>query len=588
MKLKQSLKKFVSLVLVMAFVLSFPAAMNAQSAGSFVAHQAYGGWFTIRFDAAPVSSGDYHEWRIHTVNAGTTMFIEFTNEFSSNEIRSFLEDFPWIGVFPYEVGTGNSTGTSDIDNRINWNRINDRLFSVVLNTPGNFSVGKYVHGRFFVNVVGTTTQQPPSDGRFLAFESDGGHTERPTRVYFDRVPISTAPNAERPHISQYTVNIGTRMYIEPFDSSQQLFWRGIRNINIGNWGDIHHNWNIINSEAAYFIFNTPGSFFVDGNKDGGLYVNVVGTTTQQPPTTPPHIPTPTPTPTPTPSPTPTPTPTPTPIPTPPAQTPSPTPTATPIPTPPATTFIPQFTVPPTSIDTGVWMEFITDSGNRFGYRVFRATSATDEGISITDFPVMINPLHSPNRLITFDPNVRPNRDYWFYVREVIEEARFDAGTTTLTPEVLGPPSARVHVRTSGAITEPVRERGFIMMFIGNTHMNVNNVWEGIDPPSNQTAPVINAGRTMVPIRAVVEAMGGSANWDNADRRADLRSHGNHVQMWLGQRNVQVNGAANEMDVVPQIVNDRTLIPLRFVAEFLGQQVEWIGSQQIAVIVYDLQ
>jgi len=36
------------------------------------------------------------------------------------------------------------------------------------------------------------------------------------------------------------------------------------------------------------------------------------------------------------------------------------------------------------------------------------------------------------------------------------------------------------------------------------------------------------------------------------------------------------------------VNDRTLIPLRFVAEFLGSQIEWIGSQQMVVIVYYLQ
>jgi len=43
-----------------------------------------------------------------------------------------------------------------------------------------------------------------------------------------------------------------------------------------------------------------------------------------------------------------------------------------------------------------------------------------------------------------------------------------------------------------------------------------------------------------------------------------------------------------MDVVPQVVNGRTLIPLRFVAEFLGQQAEWIGSQQMVVIVYELQ
>ena len=93
---------------------------------------------------------------------------------------------------------------------------------------------------------------------------------------------------------------------------------------------------------------------------------------------------------------------------------------------------------------------------------------------------------------------------------------------------------------------------------------------------------------MVPIRAIIEAKGGNVSWNADDRRIDLRSHGNHVQMWLGQRDVRVNGTANEMDVVPEIVNGRTLIPLRFVAEFLGSQIEWIGSQRMIVIVYELQ
>jgi len=249
---------------------------------------------------------------------------------------------------------------------------------------------------------------------------------------------------------------------------------------------------------------------------------------------------------------------------------------------------PEFIVTPSPIDTGVWMEFTTIPNNRYGYRVFRATSATGEGLSISDFPITVNPAHSRDLIITFDPNVRPNTQYWYYIREVIQEAHFDIATTTLTPEVLGSPSARVSVTTSADIPSPTAERGFIMMFVGNPHMNVNNVWEGIDPPSNVTAPVINAGRTMIPIRAIIEAMGGTAQWDSSDRRADLRSHGNHVQMWLGQRDVQVNGAPNEMDVVPEVVNDRTLIPLRFVAEFLGSHVEWIGSQRMIVVVFELQ
>ena len=249
--------------------------------------------------------------------------------------------------------------------------------------------------------------------------------------------------------------------------------------------------------------------------------------------------------------------------------------------------IPEFTEDPQAVNNGVWMEFTTVANNRFGYRIFRAASATAEGISISDFPIMLNIAFGTDRIITFDPNVRPNTDYWYYIREVQQEARFDAATTTLIPEVLGPPSTRVHVRTPD-VPPPPPERGFVMMFIGNTYMNVNNVWEGIDPPTNNTAPVISSGRTMVPIRAIVQAMGGTVGFYAPESRVELDSHGNSVRMWLGQRNVTVNNDPREMDVVPEVVNGRTLIPVRFVAEFLGAQIEWIGSQQMVVIVYELQ
>jgi len=395
---------------------------------------------------------------------------------------------------------------------------------------------------------GLTTQAttPPTgnNNRFFVGRIFG------TSFYFDSTPLETdLSGGEWRDEAVYTIARGTSLIVESEEviNWDWMPWTVTTNNRQGNIVP----WVRQGNRSGQITFNNAGLFVACGEKDGAFYVLVVD-----------NVPTATPTPAPT-------------------QTPSPTP-------PPANASIPQFVAPPSSIDTGVWMEFTTVPNNRFGYRVFRATSATGEGISITDFPIMVNPAHSLNRIITFDPNLRPNRDYWFYIREVIEEARFDASTTTLIPEVLGPPSARVHVRTSGAITETVAERGFIMMFIGNPFMNVNNVWEGIDPPANNTAPLINAGRTMVPIRAIIEAMGGRADWNSSLRRIDLRSHGNHVQMWLGERNVGVNGVTAEMDVVPQVINGRTLIPLRFVAEFLGQQVEWIGSQQMIVIVYELQ
>ena len=406
------------------------------------------------------------------------------------------------------------------------------------------------------NTPAQTTTPPPRVGNSPRHEID--HRFSNVRLFLSQSPVRQQNMQYHGHMREVTVvNAGTSLYAET-----NHIWHYMTG-DVGNWEDwvgldvwqgVEQNylsWTVLSNNSYRVTFNTPGFYRICARKDGSILFYAVGTQAQPTPTPPPVQPTPTP---------------------------PPTNQAT----------RPGFTLPPSSIDNGVWMEFNTTPGNRFGYRIFRATSATGAGVSISDFPIMVNPAHSLQRIITFDANVRPNRDYWFYVREVLEEARFDTATTTLIPEVLGPASARVHVRTSPDITESVAERGFIMMFIGNPYMNVNNVWEGIDPPGNVTVPVITAGRTMVPIRAIIEAMGGTADWHGGERRADLASHGNHVQMWLGRRDVRVNGATNEMDIAPQIVNNRTLIPLRFVAEFLGAQIEWIGSQQMIVIVYELQ
>jgi hypothetical protein len=106
-------------------------------------------------------------------------------------------------------------------------------------------------------------------------------------------------------------------------------------------------------------------------------------------------------------------------------------------------------------------------------------------------------------------------------------------------------------------------------------------------PGRGTAPLVHTGRTMLPIRAAVEAIGGSVAWDSAERRTTLDSNGRTVEMVIGSRNILVDQRPETMDVAPFIENERTFLPLRFVAENLGYKIEWIGSQQRVIIVYNM-
>lgn len=93
-------------------------------------------------------------------------------------------------------------------------------------------------------------------------------------------------------------------------------------------------------------------------------------------------------------------------------------------------------------------------------------------------------------------------------------------------------------------------------------------------------------RTMVPIRAVAEAIGADVEWVQDKQQAVLTRAGSTVTMTLNSTTADVDGKKVEMDVAPYAVNGRTLLPARYVAEFFGQKVEWDGKQYKVLISED--
>lgn len=81
-------------------------------------------------------------------------------------------------------------------------------------------------------------------------------------------------------------------------------------------------------------------------------------------------------------------------------------------------------------------------------------------------------------------------------------------------------------------------------------------------------------RTMVPIRAIFEAMGANVMWDDATQTAISTKDDTTVKMTLNSTTEYINDVAYEMDVPPVIVDDRTLAPARYVAEAFGYHVDW--------------
>jgi len=97
------------------------------------------------------------------------------------------------------------------------------------------------------------------------------------------------------------------------------------------------------------------------------------------------------------------------------------------------------------------------------------------------------------------------------------------------------------------------------------------------------APVIQFGRVMVPFRALFEAFGATVSWTEATSTVTGQLGATTISLRLGQGTATVGERSVSLDVAPFVLNGRTLVPLRFVAENLGAEVEWVEQTQTVIV-----
>lgn len=85
-------------------------------------------------------------------------------------------------------------------------------------------------------------------------------------------------------------------------------------------------------------------------------------------------------------------------------------------------------------------------------------------------------------------------------------------------------------------------------------------------------PIVRAGRVFVPLRGVFERLGASVVYANGQINATGK--GRTVSLTIGSTRAIVDGQSTSLDVAPFLVGDRTLVPLRFIAQSLGATVNW--------------
>lgn len=93
-------------------------------------------------------------------------------------------------------------------------------------------------------------------------------------------------------------------------------------------------------------------------------------------------------------------------------------------------------------------------------------------------------------------------------------------------------------------------------------------------------PVVEQGRTLVPLRAIFEALGADVNWDPATQTVTGTKVATTVKLIIGSTTAYVSGEAVTLEVPGKIMDGRTLVPLRFVGEGLGANVVYDSGRII--------
>ncbi len=122
----------------------------------------------------------------------------------------------------------------------------------------------------------------------------------------------------------------------------------------------------------------------------------------------------------------------------------------------------------------------------------------------------------------------------------------------------------------------------IELRINNPIMTVNGEDKEIDPGFG-TAPLIINDRTLLPVRAVVEEIGGTVGWNSGTREVTLTYGGDTIVLTIDSATAYLNNEQQTLDTAPVIINDRTMLPIRFITESFGFDVAWDGNEQLVTI-----
>lgn len=122
----------------------------------------------------------------------------------------------------------------------------------------------------------------------------------------------------------------------------------------------------------------------------------------------------------------------------------------------------------------------------------------------------------------------------------------------------------------------------LVMQLDSSIMTINGTKTNID--NDGTVPMIIDGRTLIPVRAMIEALNGSVSWDSDTQTATLNHDDDEIRLTINSSTAYFNNEEKTIDVSPVIINGRTMLPVRFIAESFGFEISWNENEKSITVV----
>lgn len=111
-----------------------------------------------------------------------------------------------------------------------------------------------------------------------------------------------------------------------------------------------------------------------------------------------------------------------------------------------------------------------------------------------------------------------------------------------------------------------QDKGAVILLVNTANAQVMGTAKPIDAENNQVVPVVESGRTLVPLRFISESFGAVVNWNPKTNEISLTAGAKTAVLTIGSAEMRVNGEAVTLDVPAKIVNGRAMVPLRALVE----------------------